>query len=60
MNYLFQVNSKWTVGDGQGAQRAAAQSRQFSMIAIGIGIAAYVICAIIVGVYIGILSQYWY
>jgi Interferon-induced transmembrane protein len=45
-----QVNAKLAAGDVAGAQEASAKAKKFSYIAIGIGVAVYVIIGLIYGV----------
>ena len=45
-----QVNSKLAAGDTAGAQEASAKAKKFSYIAIGIGVAFYLIIGLIYGV----------
>jgi hypothetical protein len=48
--FATQVNSKLAAGDTAGAQEASKKAKMFSFIAIGVGIAAYLIIGLIYGV----------
>jgi hypothetical protein len=48
--FATQVNSKVAAGDIAGAQEASAKAKKFSYIAIGIGVAFYLIIGLIYGV----------
>jgi len=48
--FATQVNSKTAAGDAAGAQDASKKAKMFSFIAIGLGIACYLILGLIYGV----------
>jgi hypothetical protein len=48
--FATQVNSKLAAGDVAGAQDASAKAKKFAYIAIGLGVAMYVIIGLIYGV----------
>src|SRR5260221_13946594 len=47
--FATQVNSKLAAGDVAGAQEASAKAKKFAYIAIGIGVACYLIIGLIYG-----------
>ena len=48
--FATQVNTKVAAGDMAGAQEASAKAKKFSFIAIGLGVAGYLIIGLIYGV----------
>jgi hypothetical protein len=47
--FATQVNTKVAAGDMAGAQEASAKAKKFSYIAIGVGVAVYVIIGLVYG-----------
>ena len=53
---LFQVDSKWKVGDYEGARRSSIMAKKWNIAAIitGIAIIVFIVIAVVIGMIVGI------